>query len=274
MPREAKVQPLRAHVASNICRASLKGFALLLLAWMPLLAQSAPVQRFDVISIKPVSSMAENMSWGMEGDSFHATNVNLRFLLASAYEIRQDLVQGMPKWALDGHWDIQAKISDADEAVLKKVNAAQRRDMMQQLLVDGFKLQVHRETHVQPVLELIVAPGGVKMKRHEIPQDDPAPEAKGSMSMGNGQLDGTATPVKDIARALAEATERSVIDKTGLAGLWDLSLRWAPEGDQESKDATLYTAVQEQLGLKLESGKGPVEILAVDHMEDPRQTQQ
>lgn len=264
MYREVRVLPRPAF--------GLLGLVILLLAAKSVPAQTSSLPRFDVFSIKPnVSDVDGGMSEGMQGDTFQAKNVTMRFLLAAVFGVRQELVQGLPKWAESTHWNIQAKISDADSATLNKLTSKQRDVMQQQLLLDNLKLQLHRETRVRSGLELTVVPNGVKMKSHPLDPNETDPDGSGSLSYGNGQMQGTEAPVSVIVSCLADILDQVVIDDTGLTGFWDLKLRWAPEGDQQSREASLYTALQEQLGLRLSSGKGPVEFLVVDHLDDPRE---
>jgi uncharacterized protein (TIGR03435 family) len=166
--------------------------------------------------------------------------------------------------------------------------------MLQPLLAERFKLKAHTETKQLPVYELIVAKGGPKLKE-ATPGDTYANGFKGPdgvgrggmMRMGRGQLTGQGVPITTLTNLLSQQLQRTVVDKTGLTGKYDLELNWTPEQGEgglgpppgaaspqaePAPDATgpsIFTALQEQLGLKLQSTKGPVETLVIDHAEMP-----
>ena len=170
-----------------------------------------------------------------------------------------------------------------------------RQHMLQVLLVDRFKLAVHRETKELPIYSLVVAKGGSKL--HEAkpgdtypngikgPDGRPVPRGSHFMRMGRGELTAQGIGMDDIAHLLTRQTGRTVVDNTGLKGNYDFTLHWTPDqiaptpngpgsGGPDSSTSSesgpsIFTAIQEQLGLKLESQKGPVEILVVDHVERP-----
>jgi uncharacterized protein (TIGR03435 family) len=194
-------------------------------------------------------------------------------------------------------------------AELQKMPQEQRsqqiRLMVQALLADRFKLKATRQTKELPVYALVVAKGGVKMKEAPAPPPNPsgappplptpgsAPRPGMIMMTGRGEVTGTAVPVASIANILSRQPEtggRVVIDKTGLTGNYDWSLKWTPEsggpmgggpggpggpggGDSapppDASGPSFFTAIQEQLGLKLESQKAPVEVVVIDHIEEP-----
>ena len=157
---------------------------------------------------------------------------------------------------------------------------------LQSLLEDRFALKAHLETKEMPVYELIVAKNGPRLPA-AAPQTDG--KSRGMMRMGRGELTGTAVKMDGLMMALGDVTGRTVLDKSGLKGEYDFKLQWTPEPGQmnsmappagaqpppsaapvsETTGPSLTTAVQEQLGLKLESTKGPVEVIVVDHVEKP-----
>jgi uncharacterized protein (TIGR03435 family) len=227
-------------------------------------------------------------------DGYSASNVSLKMLVQSAYGIREDLVSGAPGWADSARFDIDAKVAGSDVDALKKLSPEQRRLILQPLLAERFKLQSHVETKQLPVYELVLAKGGSKLKE-AAPGDDYAKGIKGPdgvarggmMRVGRGQLTAQAVPMTSLANMLSQQLRRTVIDKTGLTGKYDLELNWAPDqgsdpmfkgpdGSQQRADAapdssgpSIFTALQEQLGLRLQSAKGPVETLVIDHVEMP-----
>ena len=141
--------------------------------------------------------------------------------------------------------------------------------MLQRLLEDRFHLKVHYEQRVMPLYEMTVAKGGIRMKTAH--PDDPE---HGSLSMSNGKLEGDNVPMAFIPAVFALELERPVEDKTSTGGNFDFQLHWTGMGEAESNSAnesapSIFTAVQEQMGLKLQPGKGPVWVIVVDHAEMP-----
>lgn len=137
--------------------------------------------------------------------------------------------------------------------------------MMQSLLRDRFHLRVHWESKQRSVYALVVAKGGLRLK----PAADPK---HGSMSLSQGHMAGKGVPISFLASLLALPLGRTVVDQTGLTGEYDFDLRFEPQDEpagKESNDPDLFTAVQEQLGLKLQSTHASVPVLVVDHVEHP-----
>jgi uncharacterized protein (TIGR03435 family) len=136
--------------------------------------------------------------------------------------------------------------------------------MLQALLADRFKLKIHHETKEQAVYALVVAKGGFKMKTS--PADAP------SMSTGsNGRYTATAMAIGGLMGGLMGSVDRFIVDKTGLTGSYNFTLKWTPDGQEETVESgpPLFTALQEQLGLKLELAKAPIDTIVVDHIEKP-----
>lgn len=192
--------------------------------------------------------------------------------MVKAYNLKSsDQLSGLPEWADSEPFDIEAKMDDADIAAFHKLSLEQQWDqaalMLQSLLADRFKLQIRHSIKELPVYELVVAKGGPKLK-----------ESRGAVS-----LDGMVTrpgqiyiPCGPIGRrfiyGLSDEVGRIVIDKTGLTGYYDITLKWTPDRSQTSDPNAppdLFTALEEQLGLKLVSIKAPVDVIVVDHVERP-----
>ncbi len=249
---------------------------------------------YDVVSIKPNKSGGGMVRAMYRPDGYSASNMSLKMLIQAAYGIREDLISGAPGWADSARYDVDAKVDGADVDALKKLSPEQRRLILQPLLADRFKLKVHTETKQLPVYELVVAKGGPKLK--EATAGDtyangikgPDGVGRGGMvRMGRGQLTAQGVPMTSVVNMLSQQLHRTVIDKTGLAGKYDLELNWTPDdgegmgpplpgGGQPHGDAppegsgpSIFTAIQEQLGLKLQSAKGPVDTLVIDHVEMP-----
>ena len=228
---------------------------------------------FDVVSIKPNKSGSGSMGIETHNDSYSATNVSLKRLLRDAYNIREDLISGVPGWAESTGFDIKAKVVDPNLDELKKLTGEQRRSMLQSFLADRFQLKVHIETKELPVYEMVVTKGSPKF--HEAASGNRSADGGKTPGMWihNNELIATAIPLTSLAAMLSRQLQRTVLDKTGLTGKYDLDLKWATEDSKEplpdSSTPSIFTALQEQLGLKLQSSKGPVETLVVDHVEMP-----
>jgi len=237
---------------------------------------------FDVVAIHENKSPSDNMTIRWGGDAFVAENTDLISLLMNAYGIRPDLISGIPGWANSTRFDVNAKVSDPDADALKKLSREQRRTMMLALLNDRFHLRAHIEVKTLPVYDLVIAKGGPKLKEDvAAPATSPDPAKTplnlkpGNFMISNSQMTGVAVPIATLAPNLAFQVQRNVIDKTGLTGKYDINLKWTPTELQGKTTATdnnapdLFTALQEQLGLKLEPSKGPVDTLVIDHVERP-----
>jgi uncharacterized protein (TIGR03435 family) len=228
---------------------------------------------FEVASIRP-SRPSEYMSIRPRADGISITGLSLRGLVFNAYNVpgmsmisKDNQVLGLPVWARSDLFDVEAKIGDDCLAALQKLplkeQFRQRQFMLQALLADRFKLRIHRETKEMPIYVLIVAKGGPKLKESQ------AGAYKWMSS--DGRFNITAGRIDDLALGLSGEVDRIVTNKTGLTGKYDMALEWTPDEQQGTADAgpSLFTALQEQLGLKLESQKGPVDTIVIDHVETP-----
>lgn len=234
-------------------------------------------QEFEVVSVKPNKSISYNSSVTTDRGRLMATNVSLKGLIWRAYGIEDYQVAG-PDWLSSERFDVAATFPEALPKDREKYDAAFH-VMMQNMLADRFKLAVHREQKIRPAYGLIVGKSGIKFKQ--------APDSDcGSHSRNNNgtHFVGTCVSMGAFAEFLARRrdlpVDLPVLDVTGLQGFYNLTLDWIPEPRQsdESKGGlpvvadnpsgpTLLVALQEQLGLKLETRKAPIEILIVDHAE-------
>jgi uncharacterized protein (TIGR03435 family) len=274
-----------SNLIASLVFGALLGTALHLAAQQPSPANAiaAPLPVYDVIAIHENKSapLVTETHWGATG--FTATNTTLTSLLMGAYNIREDLISGRPGWADSFHFDINAKITDADPETLKNLSRDQRRAMMLALLNDRFHLRAHIETKTLPVYDLVIAKGGSKLKENSAPPAQSLDPGKppytlkpGGFRVSDSQMTGIAIPVSTLASSLAFRVERNIIDKTGLTSRYDINLKWTPaeregkaDNGSDNNAPDLFTALQEQLGLKLEPSKGPVDTLVVDHVEMP-----
>jgi len=231
-------------------------------------------------------------------DGVKTTNVPLWMMVREAFGLENDRLFGGPGWAKTTNFDVEAKVSAEDAPKLDELNIEQRRQMMVALLEERFGLKFHHETREMPMYELVVARGGVKMQtsKPDVPDpgDDP-PQAQGQppkpgrhmmMMRGRGHIESTGSSTTGFVHILSSQLGRTVLDKTGLTGEYDFKLDWTPDdtaamprtsnptaGDnpspQDAGGPSLFTALEEQLGLKLESTKGPVDVVVVDALEQP-----
>jgi uncharacterized protein (TIGR03435 family) len=243
------------------------------------LAQSPTVpKQYDVVAIRP-NADNDNRFMFRGGPSFTAVGVTLKFLIVHAYDVRAFQVSGGPGWIGTEGWDIRAKA----EGIKGRLQRDQFDTMFRALLEDRFQLKVHSETKEMPVYALVVGKNGSKLTPHTGGPPSPA-EASNS---GRGSLSVKKGSTAALASLLSLQLGRTVIDKTDLKGEFDFKLEWAHERGQggmeslglppdpprpqpaDSNGPSIFTAVQEQLGLRLESRKGPVEIIVIDHAERP-----
>lgn len=243
---------------------------------MPAFAQSATqaappnTLAYDVVSVKPHQTTANGgMWWRTTSDGFSASGIGLENLITTAYDlVMPDQIAGLPGWAHSDTFDIEAKMDEDTAAAMKKLAKPEFRlaylSMMRSLLADRFQLKVHHETRELPVYNLVIAKGGSKLK-------EAAAGEKGSTSMSSRQMTATAIEIHSLTFSLANDVGRFVIDKTGLTGKYDFTVKWTPDDEQATADSgpDIFTALEEQLGLKLVPAKGPVDTIVVDRIEMP-----
>jgi uncharacterized protein (TIGR03435 family) len=234
------------------------------LAALPLLsAQDAP--RFDVASVKPVKGpITHSADPAIRGRAVFSIASSLYDLVEWAYGVRRDQIVGEPAWATSEHYDIEARADG--EGVLA---LAQARQMMQSLLAERFHLEAHRESRERPVYLLVVGKSGPKFKPS-------AADATGgyrvqSDDKGN-HMDAKRTTMEQLAVQLSVTAGRPVIDTTGLVGRYVFKLDWFPANRTAPPVLDMpdmFAALDEQLGLKLEAAKAPIEMLIIDRAERP-----
>lgn len=228
----------------------------------------ATVPHFDVVAIR--ESRFSNLDGGMSlrGGSLQVHNLLLKSLITSAYGVREGLILGLPRWAEEAHYDIRARVTDADPKVLNGSNREYRRALMAAMLEDRFHLKLHEPTKVMPVYDLVVTRDGPKFREsaHDKSGTEPHVEVRKT------EFSGTNASILMLLSLVEEVVERPVVDKTGLVGAYDFHLKWTPDVTAASDRDTLpsiFTALQEQLGLKLQANKEPVRTLVVDRIERP-----
>jgi uncharacterized protein (TIGR03435 family) len=242
----------------------------------PLQAQQT-IARFDVASVRSNKSGIRGSGFNPQGNRLTATNVSLFALVEWAYEMEDFRISGGPAWMKSDRFDIAAE-SEGTRSM------AQFRLMLQSLLADRFHLHVHRQAKELPVYELSIAKGGSKLKQGRcIGTPNPANPCGGTSGSTRGTLIGRAVSLQTMAKDLSGVLSRVVLDKTMLRGEYDFDLTWTPDetfargpGDPDApavdpNGPSIFTALQEQLGLTLKPAKGLVDVLVIDRAELPNE---
>jgi uncharacterized protein (TIGR03435 family) len=272
------------------CRLNL-GFSLIAVATSLSVAVSAQKPAFDVASVKTNQSGVTRWRVGADGTRdnitrFVATNATLRRLIRYAYShLRQNEIVGGPGWIDTARFDVEAKPDTAAGATpFEEIQL-----MVRTLLEDRFALKAHLETRQLPVFHLMIASKDrlqIKASDDQTPPpppvavtsiDEPLPRGTAFIrAERDGQIVvGKAVPISSLVNFLQEQTDRRLFDRTGLKGLFDFEVRFTPEVTTsstlpaDSAFPSLSTAIQEQLGLKLEPARGPVDVLVIDSVRRP-----
>ena len=252
---------------------------------------------FDTASVKPNKSGDGRVALrGQPGGVFTAINMTAQGLIQFAYRVQAFQVSGGPDWMRTDRFDVNAKAG-------ANVPPGQGQLMMQALLADRFKLAIHKESKEGQVYALVMAKNGGKpgpqLKPSDCAPPTPGPQAAppngsnpcGLARVGLGLFQGQGVPIAQLLNFFSNLTNRAVIDRTGLSGTFDVDLKWAPDPalggagpfgglppgppgaapppPSQSDAPEIFTAIQEQLGLKLDSQRGPVDVLVIDHVEQP-----
>jgi bla regulator protein BlaR1 len=248
----------------------------------------------EVASIKPSdpSICGEYPIVDDHNGTYDLRCVKAKFLIQLAFSTRDFQISGGPSWLESTQYDITAKLekSPKDSEVREKnvseftdderrAKGELLRGMLQSLLAERFQLRTHHETKQLPVYLLTVSKGGSKLKSRV-----DSSNVSGGLRAGNGFLAGNQAGIQSFAQTLSQIVGRPILDRTNLTGKYDFELKWTP--DQSSANSVvggaltdlpardpdrpnIFTALQEQLGLKLDSSKGPVEVVVVDYIQRP-----
>jgi len=254
--------------------------------------------QFDAASIKPAPPNADRtlIQITPDGASFH--NAPLRTILGTAFSIDDKHLIGAPSWTSTNRYDLEAKVSPEDAPRLDKLKGGERNAMLIPLLSERCNLKYHHETRELPVYALVVAKGGAKLTRGEpdtpggpkFPDpnhpEDPTKEHFKVMTVP-GRIEADSIPMSILADQLTRLNVgRPVVDKTGITGNYNFTLRWTadnllfpllqdPSGiaaataKDENTPSSLFTAIQEQLGLRLEPRKDRSDLIVIDHIDPP-----
>ena len=241
-----------------------------------LAASSRKLLKFEVASVR-VQKEGHGGPMRFTGDGFTTNAAPLEYLIRYAYDISRDhFVRGLPAWGASDYYVVSAKVDDADLPEWKSYDAAQQRRVLQQFLSDRFHLTLHSETIELPIYSLVLAKGGSKLQQVTPPEGNPRGfiEAKAlGVDVGHHV---TISGLVDMLSRSFFGLDRQVYDETGLTGNYDFTLTFEPPQptaagtvSEASDRPSISTALEGQLGLKLERSKGQVEMLVIDHVERP-----
>lgn len=271
-------QVIQSRAASLQQRPSAPKFALL------------PPTRFDVVSIRLDKDGERFMDMSFTADGFTLKNLSLEVLLKNAFGIQEDHLLNVPGWAKNERFYINAKLTDPNAPRIWTLTKDQRNQLLLSLLEDRFGLKYHHETKRLQEYALRITKDGPKLKPSNLNHSG-ADGALGTARqvVGYGRLDAQGITVSRLITGLEVVLGSSIVDETGLTGNYDVALRWTPdfgrtpispaaESAQSSSIAasstdqlgpSLFTALKEQLGLELKSTKGAVDVVVIDHIEQP-----
>jgi uncharacterized protein (TIGR03435 family) len=279
---------------------SIYTLGLLAVAGATLFAQAPANPSFEVASVKRNTSGTTQIAVNVSpGGRFTVANMPLRTLIMNAYQLQSSQLISAPDWIATERFDIVAKMAEDTNSAQGAARPWDTRLMLRPLLAERFRLEVHNEQRELAIYALVVARKdgqlGASLRRSNIdcvalaatappaPQPPNADRPTCGMRLGPGRLTAGAIPLSQFTNALAPFLERIVINRTELAGNFDIDLSWTPEQvaqgppppgapplpASDPNGPSIFTAVQEQLGLKLESTNGSVDVLVIDHVEQP-----
>jgi uncharacterized protein (TIGR03435 family) len=235
------------------------------------LQKDSPQPAFEVASVKPVALSAPGCNElairaaeranAIESARYSVPCSHLKALITWAYDLKDVPIEGGPKWidSPDFRFEVEATAGSF-------TTVAQKRLMLQELLADRFQLKLHREKQMRPVFVLVVAKGGSKL--HDTLPADPHGQVRFGMQGKTKILTGAGSRMSDLVPWVRSIVpERPIVDETGLTGAYDFKLEWLPDADQPT--VAFFSAIQDQLGLKVEDRKSPMDVLIVDSVDKP-----
>jgi uncharacterized protein (TIGR03435 family) len=270
---------------ARVCR-GLKAGAALMVAGLSAMGQRTMGQQMqnqsrDADSLHfAVASVSRTISTNVFGnfqctsDGFVATAIPLKVLIGTAYRVREYQLSGGPAWVNSDLYDVRAKVDESDNEAFKRGGRLVCSTMLQNLLADRFHLIVHHRTDLLPAYELVVARGGPKM-----PSAGNGADPNDARAM-DGVIDANAWTMSSLARQLSGNVGLPVTDKTNLSGSYKVVLHWSPAGPnghissgadmaEDPNVVSLFSALQDQVGLQLKAANAPTDVIVVDHAERP-----
>lgn len=231
----------------------------------PMAADAHP--SFEVATINPSDPNSNRQGFDAVGDRYTIHGQTIASLMMFAYSIDKHQVVDAPDWATRDRYDIEGTTDTPGEPSLH-----QQQEMLQKLLADRFGLRFHREKRVLPVYLIQLAKGGPKLTPAAHPELEADQNASTHGSSTEVTVTITSTSMQDFILGVQFFFERPLVDQTGITGKYDITLRYTYD-EAKSTDPNaapgLFTAIQEQLGLKLDAVKAPVDVFIIDHVERP-----
>jgi uncharacterized protein (TIGR03435 family) len=215
---------------------------------------------FEVASIRRNLNGGVNTQINISGGRLTVTNGSLKTLIRNAYDILGFQLAGEPRWLDTDMYDIVATTGN------REIPPDQLKPLLQNLLADRFELKVHWETRETSIYALTLDKNGPKFKESSGTQE---PGINTSKRSGRGRMQGTREPISILTSNLGNQLGAIVLDKTGLPGVYDWTLEWGLDPTVDSTEPSIFTALREQLGLRLNSQKGPMEMLVIDSVQKP-----
>jgi len=235
----------------------MRTFVLWLFCVAVALCQPPPAPRIEVASVK--LSHKDPSHWGITTGHGRilADNVTMKHCIMSAWSVGPNEIVGGPEWLDTERFEIEARADQPvnDDAVLQV--------LLQGILADRFRLSLHHDTRPMEAYVLEVAKNGPKLEK--------TTGGESADTAGNGRIDSKNASMKHFAEVLSRQMDLPVVNRTGLDGVFNLKLQWTPEYARQPNDSgpSVYTAIQEQLGLRLRAEKTPIDVLVIDHLEKP-----
>jgi uncharacterized protein (TIGR03435 family) len=278
--------------ASKECRRSRRALALLaaIFATASLIHAQTAAPQLEVATVKPSDPAKEHLGmYWRQPDGFKCEGTTLRGLISNANLVTGSSVKGLivggPAWMASQAFDVQVKVDPSTATRWIKLSQEavedKRRRLLREVLAERFQLKLHRELREMPAFVLVVAKGGSKLQPPVEETNPPADTPKSRINFyGRGHMQGHFATLGNLSRSLAgepEIAGRPVVDKTGLTGQYDFTLRWAPfdpnsaapPTDPGEQGPSLFTALEEQLGLMLKPMKEQIEVIVVDSVQKP-----
>lgn len=240
-------------------------------------APTGASRQFEIVSIHAADPHSSSWSqFKFTADGLIAYNVSVVSIFRNAYPTakRMDQFAGWPLWAGSIEFGIQAKMSEEDAAAYQKLSAGEQAEwqcaLLRSLLAERFHLKMHRDVQLRPAYALTIAKGGPKLTKAASNNAPSKVSVNVSFTAGT-HVQAHSENMSSLASMLNHQLPRTVIDRTGLADNFDFDLTFTPDEQQSSLSAgpSLFTALQEQLGLKLEPIKAPIDFFTIDHVEPP-----
>jgi uncharacterized protein (TIGR03435 family) len=225
-------------------------------------ARGQATHQFEVAAIRPV----QNASGGntsinaFDGGLLRITNITIKFLILASFRIQKDQLAGGPAWIETDRFDIEAKTGRPE-----KIPQDQLPMLLQSLLDERFHLKFHREMRELPVYALVVDKGSPKLMK----ADGSSTDMQMSRGPGTIRLAAAGVSMKSLTANLGFSLGRIVLDQTGLTENYNLKLEWASDEPSDVPAPSIFTALREQLGLRLESRRAPVDVYVIDKIEKP-----